>query len=161
MLKVWSNYLKGWKYPLDLETLKLKCTELIAQHPVYSHQIVFKKIVKLNSISEEDKEEEKGDLVDQLFSSDSKPLKGTKKISSTKDELAPKKTAKARKNSTGKKKGSSKVEISEGFSDEVIELMPKIRSIFAYYCSYGDTGNKTKLKGSTFQKMLKAAKIIK
>jgi len=127
---------------------------------------ILKKIDKISKSTEETKDDG-GDLVDKLFSGKSKPLKSTegasKKTSSTKETLAVKKTTKkVRKGSTGsstKKVAAEKVEIDDEHSAEVLELLPEVKKIFAYYCSFGDTGNKTKLKSSTFVKLLKEAKI--
>lgn len=116
---------------------------------------VMKKLKKRKSSKDE---EEKGDLLTQLCSKDSKPVKVTK--SSKKDSYVPRKPMKVKKPAP-RKKETEEISFDPEYSDEVKALIPQIKTIFSYYCSYGDTGNTTKLKSSTFQKLLKDAKIVK
>jgi hypothetical protein len=118
----------------------------------------------------ETEEEKDQSNIDQLLSgkgsmpkSKSKPKAESSGAADSK--LAPSKTKKPRKASDSSKSKTTVVEKdtddSGVYSDEVKELMPAVKKVFQHYCAYGEPGNKTKLKSSMFQKLLKAAKIIK
>jgi len=112
---------------------------------------------KLDKMKISDDEEEKGDLFSQL-SKGTKTVKVTK--TTKKEATATRKTTKTKK-AAPKKKEVEEISFDPVYSEEVEALIPNVKTIFSYYCSFGDTGNKTKLKSSTFQKLLKDAKIVK
>ena len=58
-------------------------------------------------------------------------------------------------------RGSSRVTktLSQDYDVDVSEMMPSLKRIFQYYCSYGEPTNSTKLKSSKFIKLLKDANI--
>ena len=134
------------------------------------------KIVKLKPKVVEPEDKDKSN-VDKLLSGKSAPWKSSssnKKPSSSKGvpSLKPgvketKGKRKASENISDKPKGKAPRKATdeslgdEEYSEEVKELIPKVKTIFSYYCSYGEPGNHTKLKSSMFQKLLKDAKIIK
>lgn len=118
----------------------------------------------------EDKDE---DNLNKILTGKSTPWKessgGSGKNIGDKAKLAPKKEAKPRKASDSgvktkstRKATADSLDDNDGeFSAEVKELIPRVKGIFEYYCAFGEPGNKTKLKTSMFQKLLKEAKIIK
>lgn len=129
------------------------------------------KIAKLKP-KKVDQEEKDDDNLLKILTGKEAPWKergGSTKVASSKDKLAPKKdTTSKRKGSDIAKpktksvrKGTADSLDDETFSSDVNDLVPRIKKIFQYYCSFGEPGNTTKLKSSMFQKMLKDAKIIK
>lgn len=125
---------------------------------------VYKKLSK-RAPEVEDSEETKEKNISKILSGKAPPLNESSKVkeeTKTKGKLAPKKEEKKRKLSdNAKPKKAADEDFDAVYSDEVKELVPQIKKVFAKYCAYGDKGNTKELKGSMFQKLLKDAKIIK
>jgi hypothetical protein len=127
------------------------------------------KIMKLKPKKETEEEKDEKNISKLLSGKGSMPVKNkTGSSKAVSDNLEPGKAKKPRKVSdpgkvkktSAPRKVSDNVDVGE-YSEEVKALIPQVKKIFQYYCSYGEPGNTTKLKSSMFQKMLKEAKIIK
>jgi hypothetical protein len=112
-------------------------------------------------------EDEDQKNIEALLTGKKAPFKSggsSKAIPKEENKLAPKTTKKPRKASDSSKSKKTLAESVDADSEIPECLKPhlkQLKTVFSYYCSYGEPGNTTKLKSSMFQKMLKQAKVIK
>lgn len=90
-----------------------------------------------------------------------KEEKKSSRKSSTSGTAATKPKTVKKETKAVKTSSSSSIPAITEYSEDIQALIPQLKTIYGYYCAFGEPDNHTKLKSSMFQKMLKDAKIIK